>query len=341
MIRIGLVGYGFMGKMHSQCYAATGRAQVVSVADVEADRRAEAAARLGCTAYESLEALLSAGGIDAVDICTPTYLHEEHVLAAAAAGRHIFCEKPLSLSVESCDRMIAATELAGVTLMVGHVVRFWPEYALVKELVASGQYGRVLWASLRRLSAPATWAWQDWLADPVRSGGAILDLHIHDLDFITYLIGPPSRVLSRALPGRLGGLDTALTTGWGHAGGASSFAEGSLTMRGEFPFTAGAVVECEKASIRLDITASPSLMVYPLDGEAFAPDVPAVGGGATAAAGGNVSSLGGYLVEIGYFLDCLEAGKPLEVVTPASARQAVAISLAARRSAEAQEPVSL
>ena len=341
MIRIGLVGYGFMGKMHAQCYAATGRAKVAALADVEADRRGEAASKLGCQPYESLQAMLENADIDAVDICTPTYLHEEHVIAAARAGRHIFCEKPLSLSVESCDAMIGAVEQAGVTMMVGQVVRFWPEYAVIKQLVDSGEYGRVLWASLRRLSPPATWAWQDWLADPARSGGAILDLHIHDLDFITYLVGPPSKVLSRAMPGSRGALDTAMTLGWGHAGGANSYAEGSLTMRGEFPFSASAIVECEKASIRLDITASPSLMVFPSGGAAFAPEVPSVGEGASAEAGGNVSSLGGDLVEIGYFLDCLESNRRPEIVTPDSARTSVKISLAARKSAQSGEPVAL
>src|SRR3990170_3600426 len=112
----------------------------------------------------------------------------------AKAGKDIFCEKPLSLSVESCERMLSATKAARVKLMVGHVVRLGPECIILKQVLDSGRLGKPIWASARRLSAPATWAWQGWLQDPKRSGGAVLDLHIHDLDFLAWIMGPPKRI---------------------------------------------------------------------------------------------------------------------------------------------------
>ena len=339
MIRVGLVGYGFMGKMHAECYTAAG-ARIVSLADVEADRREEAAAKLGCESFDSIEALLNGPEVDAVDICTPTYLHEEHVLAAAAAGKHIFCEKPLSLKLESCERMVSAAKAAEVKLMVGHVVRFWPDCVVLKSVLDSGRLGRPIWASARRLSPPATWAWQGWLQDPARSGGAILDLHIHDLDFLAWILGRPKQIASSGIKTETGAYDTALTMCIGHANGGSSHAEGCLAMPDGFPFTNQLLVVCEKGSVLFDLTASPSLVVRPAGAPEEYPEVPAPVAG-SAAAGGNVSSLGGYYNEIVYFLNCLSENKQPETITPEEAAYAVRLCLAATESAETGKVVEV
>ena len=341
MIKIGLVGYGFMGKMHSECYQATGEAKVVAVADVEAGRREDAKANYGCETFGSLQQMLASADIDVVDVCTLTYLHEEHVAAAAASGKDIMCEKPMSLTVESCDRMISAVNKAGVKMMIGQVIRFWPEYQVIKELVDSGKYGKVLWLSATRRGAVPTYAWQDWYADPAKSGGAILDLHIHDQDYISYLVGSPKKILARTVPGRKGAPDSVMALGWDHSSGVSSYAEGTLALAPGFPFTMALLVACEKATIKFDLNTDPTLMVYLFEGGAFAPKLPDPGVGATSSAGGNISNLGGYFNEIKYFVDCLKAGKKFEIVTPETAREAVRICLAARKSAETGKIVNL
>ena len=340
MIKIGLVGYGFMGRMHAECYAASGKAQIVAVADVEADRREEASAKLGCPAFHSIQAMLTGADLDAVDVCTPTYLHEEHVIAAANAGKHIFCEKPLSLATDSCDLMISAAKSARVILMVGHVVRFWPDCVVLKSVLDSGRLGNPVWASARRLGPPATWAWQGWLQDPARSGGAILDLHIHDLDYLAWILGRPTQVMSAGVKTKTGAYDTALTTCIGHADGIASQAEGSLAMPDGFPFTSRIMVVCENGSAIFDIGASHTLVVRPAGAAEEYPEVPAPVAG-TASAGGNVSSLGGYYNEIVYFLDCIAENKQPETITPDDAAFAVRLCLAARESAETGRVVTL
>jgi predicted dehydrogenase len=341
MLKVGLVGYGFMGNMHIQCYDATGLAKVVAVADVEEDRRKDAKAKYCVETYATLQEMLASADIDAVDICTPTYLHEECVVAAAVAGKDIMCEKPMALTVEACDKMIAAVEKAGVKMMVGQVIRFWPEYQVIKDILDSGKYGKIEWMSARRLSPPPTWAWQDWLTDPLRSGGAIHDLHIHDLDFLVYILGMPKQVFCQGQLGPNGGLDNIFTTCYGQKDGAKSFAEGSLDLSPSFPFTMALIVACEGATIKLDSGASPSLMVYPMDGDSYAPIVPEVSVGASAGGGGNISSLGGYFLEIKYFAECVKAGMKPEIVTPWTAREAVRLCLAARKSAENAVPINL
>lgn len=340
MLKVGLVGYGFMGHMHAQCHGAAG-AGIAAVADVEPDRRREAEDKFECPSFPSLGEMLQSVEVDLVDICTPTYLHEEMVMAAAAAGRNIMCEKPMSLTVESCDRMIAAVEKAGVAFMTGQVIRFWPEYQVVREILDSGKYGRLEWLSARRLSPPPTWAWQGWLLDPVRSGGAVLDLHIHDLDYIQWLLGLPKKVLARGAAGPQGGLDSVMTLAWGHDSGAQSGAEGSLDLAPGFPFQMSLLVACEKATIRLDSAATPSLVVYPIEGGSFAPPLPEPKVGVSSETQGNIGSLGGYYNEIKYYLDCLEAGRKPAVVTPQDARESVRFSLAVAESARTGRVIDL
>ena len=225
-------------------------------------------------------------------------------------------------------------------MMMGQVIRFWPEYMVIKELVASGKVGKVEWLSAQRRS-PFPTSWENWFADPKRSGGAVLDLHIHDQDFIAYLVGSPKKVDARGERGTGGGIDSVQTLGWEHESGAKSYAEASLNLGPGFPFNMALLVACEKATIKFDMSASPSLMVYPFEGEAYAPELPKSNIGPSTETSGNISDLGGYFNEIKYFIDCIKADKKLEIVTPEDAREAVRICLAAAKSAETDQVVEL
>src|SRR5829696_8126626 len=138
-MRVGIVGAGFMGSTHAAAWADT-PATMVGFVDESSGGAQALTERYGGRAYPDLRALL--GDVDVVDICTPTHLHYEMVLAAAEAGKHVVCEKPLARTVEQGQSMIAACRRAGVKLLVAHVVRFFPEYALARSLVAAGRIGR-------------------------------------------------------------------------------------------------------------------------------------------------------------------------------------------------------
>ena len=297
MFKVGLVGFGFMGKMHAQCYKASGKAQIAAIADIDPKKRADGRAKYECETFDTLDSLLAGTPVDIVDICLPTYLHEEGVLKAARAGKHILCEKPMALSVESCNRMIQAVRKAGVTMMIGQTVRFLPEYAAIKKMVDSRKYGKVKHVSASRLSAPADWTWQGWLFDPARSGGGIMDLHIHDIDFLNYLLGAPKVVESRGVRGCKGGFDTALTL-LEFGSGVHGYAEGSIDMSGTWPFNFTLTVNCEKATIHYDMSKAPTLMVYPAKGKPFTPKLPAEKIGESSENLGNVKSLAAYITEI-------------------------------------------
>jgi predicted dehydrogenase len=342
MVKVGLVGLGFMGGTHAQCHAAIPNAQLAAVCDVEEDRCTKFAETYDATPYASLEEMLKSD-IDAVDICLPTYLHKEAVVKAAAAGKHILCEKPMAMTGAECDEMIAAVKKAGVQFMVGHVIRFWPEYTVIKKMLDSGKLGKVLWSSATRVSPPPTWSWREWLFDPKLSGGAVLDLHIHDLDFLAWVFGKPKAISASGVKTKTGALDSVFTTMTGHENGIVTCSEGCLAMAAGFPFTMGLKVNCEGGSIELNTRLSPNLLVAYPDGKVEYPEVPAVEVPSTGGAGtsGNISSLGGYFVEVNYFVNCLDKGEAPSVVTAEEAKLAVELCLAATKSVETGKPVTV
>ena len=182
-----------------------------------------------------------------VDVCLPTYLHAEHVIAAARAGKHVLCEKPMALSLEQADAMIEATEQAGVAFMVGHTLRFWPEYVAIKDLVSRGELGKPVAVAATRLGTAPTWSWDRWLLDPERGGGAVPDLHIHDIDYIAWLLGKPRSVMARGVRSANGCWDHVFTT-LDYEDGAAAFAEGTFFVPPSFPFTMTFRAICENGT---------------------------------------------------------------------------------------------
>ncbi len=189
-MRVGVVGAGFMGTTHAAAWRAEGAEVVLLARDPE--RTADAAAAVGAATVTSLDELLAR--VDLVDVCTPTDAHAEIVLAAAAAGRHVLCEKPLSLDPADGERMIAACAAAGVRLFVGHVLRYYPEYVAAKAVVDRGDIGTPAVLRLRRCAFRPRKPAGHWLFDPARSGGMAFDLLIHDIDYARWVAGDVRRV---------------------------------------------------------------------------------------------------------------------------------------------------
>ncbi|HUS17813.1 MAG TPA: Gfo/Idh/MocA family oxidoreductase, partial [Chloroflexia bacterium] len=195
-MRVGLIGAGFMGTTHAAGWAATPATLAGVLAEDEA-AAAGLATAYGIPVYPSRDALLA--DVDVVDVCTPTHLHAPMVLAAAAAGKHVVCEKPLGRTVAQAQAMIAACRHAGVQLLVAHVVRFFPEYARAQALVAAGQIGTPAVLRLARGGYRPKRATGNWYLDPAKSGGMILDLMIHDFDYARWIAGEVESVFARSI----------------------------------------------------------------------------------------------------------------------------------------------
>jgi len=317
MIRVGLIGCGFMGRMHGNVYQTLEKAELVAAADIKPDVAEKYDADFGVPAYTSLEALLAGEQVDAIDICLPTYLHRLYTLQAAAAGKHVFCEKPMAMTLSQADEMIEACTKAGVQLMIGHCIRFWPEYAILKKLTDAGSLGKLLSVNLTRYGAFPTWSSDNWLSDPAKAGGGVLDMHIHDTDFALYLLGEPDSIHSWGTVDERGPGQVFTTMTYGKT---IAHLEGGWNLPSGTPFKHAFRAIFERGAAIMD--AGP-LTIYEDGKDPVIPEIPKM----EAAGGGNISDLGGYYHELKYFADRLTAGEPFETVTPMTSRLSLATVL--------------
>jgi predicted dehydrogenase len=295
---------------------------VVGVADASEEAAAAGAASVGARPYPSYEALVSAESVDVIDACVPTALHRDLAVQVAGDGKHLFLEKPLARTLEEAGEILSAFEESAGRLFVGHVVRFFPEYVRIKAMVEAGDLGTVGVARTSRRS-PFLRGWNDWYADLRQSGGVLVDLVIHDFDFLRWCFGEVERVYARGVMGReYNRLDYALTT-LRFEGGPIAHVEGHWGYPA--PFEYAIEVAGSKGLVTADSTEAAPLGLL-LDTDRVGPGV-AVGKSP-------------YQAELEHFVWCLETGEE-PVVNGRDAREALRVSLAAIESVRTGEPVTL
>jgi predicted dehydrogenase len=334
VVNIGLVGAGYIGRLHAiVIHKNFSDAKVVKVFDAVERKGRQLADQVGASYCANLEGVMDDPGVNAVAICTPTYLHAEMVALAAQKGKDIFCEKPLALSVQEADGMIGVTEERGVKAFCGHVLRFWPVYVRARHVVQDGALGKPLFVYCERLLTMPTYTEKAWNQSEGRGGGVALDVQIHDLDFVAWLLGTPTEVNSVGLRDESRG-------GWVHIATQLKFESGSraLVQAGwrfpeTFPFTMGFRIVCEKGVIEWSFRAgqlleqrdseSP-LVVYNERGEPRREVI---------------DKTDAFLLEWRYFLDCLRNDKPVSESTFRDGKKALALALATMDSARDGRPV--
>jgi UDP-N-acetylglucosamine 3-dehydrogenase len=197
-VRFALIGAGGMGSSHAANLIASPDTELAWAVDLDQERAAAWAARSGGRATAEMDEALADPGVDAVLIALPTSLHRMATERAAAAGKHVFCEKPIARTAGDAEAMTAACAKAGVVFQVGHVVRFYPEYARIKQILDAGTLGRIAMVRTQRRSAPVMER-SPWFADLEKNGGLIIDLMIHDIDTLRWYFGEPERVYAHGL----------------------------------------------------------------------------------------------------------------------------------------------
>jgi predicted dehydrogenase len=331
MVKFALVGAGFIAQSHAGAIKQIKGSNIIAVADNIEEKGRKFAQDCGAKYYRSIDEILKDDEVECVDICVPTFLHEEMVLKSAAAGKHILCEKPLALSLKEADNMIKAVKDNGVKAMVGHALRFWPEYAKIKEYLASGILGKPLQAFCQRLAVTPDWHQGKWGLSEKLAGGAALDLHIHDLDYLIWLFGKPAIVMAQGIYDPVykeaGGLSHIATT-IEFSNKVSALAEGGWAFKGAFPFTMIIRVLCEKGTIEWIFRAGKNIeertnkaeaLVYKEDGS-----IEILKAGAEDA----------FFLEISYLSDCIENNKPVKNATFEDGKAALELALAAIKSAK-------
>ena len=198
-MKVGLIGLGGMGFVHFNCYKKMADVEI-AVADVRVDMAKDKINDASIPVYASLSELLKNEEVDFIDICTPSYLHADLTVEALNAGKHVLCEKPMSISSQESERMIEASKKNGKLLMIAHVVRFMSPYVYLKSVISSGELGKPIHITMNRLSEAPKWSWENWMLDEEKSGGVPLDLSIHDIDFTQYVFGQPKEVIATRRP---------------------------------------------------------------------------------------------------------------------------------------------
>ena len=326
MFKVGLIGSGFMGRYHARSWAQT-PATLAGVTSKDPEGDHKLCEQYGAQRYETIDDLIDA--VDVVDICTPTHLHYEMVLQVARAGKHIVCEKPLALTVEQARDMVDACEKAGVTLLVAHVVRFFPEYAQAKQIADSGELGALGTVRLKRVSSGPLLTGDNWFADPAKSGGMVLDLMIHDFDYARWVAGEVESVFAKSVRGS----DPDAPTDYAlailrHANGALSHIEGGWAYPPGM-FRTALEIAGDRGLVTHPAGSSAPLSIHLKQQEAGYAGVPS-------------SPLleDPYTTEIKHFYDVLANGAPARV-TAEDGAAAVAIALAVAESARTGQRITL
>lgn len=198
MTRVAIIGAGFLGSIHAASAQELPGVDVRWIVDTDTERARAIAEPLGARHTSDSAEAIGSSDVDAVIAAVPTVHHRSVTEMAAKNGKHVFCEKPIALSLDDAEAMVAACRDAGVGLMVGHVVRFFPDYVRIHELLAENAVGNVGVVRTRRLNRHPR-SVRPWYADMAQSGGMIVDLMIHDLDTLRWYFGDVERVMAHAL----------------------------------------------------------------------------------------------------------------------------------------------
>lgn len=312
-VRIGILGTGF-GQTHARIYSSFPDAEVKGIVGRNEQKTVQAAQALNISGYTDPNELINDPEVDAIDVCYPTEVHAKYVLAALAQGKHVFCETPVAYTVAEANQMAEADASSGKLLLAALFGRFVSEYKYVHDHIESGHLGRPKVVFANRRTAPV-WG-NGW------NENFILDLMLHDVDYVYWLLGKPLAVTSRTLGNP--------KKKWEHVfialeyDGASAVVEGCGIMPKSFPFSTSLRVVGEEAAIEVnwhwgDGAPVSEVKLYPEKGE---PEILSIPG------------FDPYEAECRYFVDCIHGKADPGRLSIETACNSLNIALAARLSLE-------
>ncbi len=301
MLKVGLVGVGGISGAHIPVWEEMKDAELVALCDIRPERM-EKFEEKRC--YINFDEMLEKEELDILDICLPTYLHADFAIKAMEKGINVITEKPISLKNEDVERVYTAAEKNNVKFMVAHVLRFWPEYELLKEIYDTKKYGRLLSGTMIRLGGYPKWSWDGWMMDEKRSGMVPFDLHIHDLDFMVYAFGLPK--VKYQYRSKLPDQDYISLI---YDFGDFSINSEASWYAASYPFTAEFRFQFEDAIVASE---NGKMMIHLRNDEKIDLSVEADGDTGNI----NLPKSNAYANEIIYFTDCVKNDKPVDKFRP-------------------------
>lgn len=317
--RVGIVGANLYGQIYAKAFRQQANTEVVGIAYARGDYQEELPAQLGLRSYGSLSQMIDDVAPTILCICSATADHLEHSLTAAAAGAHILCDRPIATSIDDGRRMVDAASDAGVKLMIGHVLRFWPEYVEAQQILSRGELGSIRSVTTSRVSGTLTPQWQNRLIDANLGLGAVEAL-IHDLDFLSWIAGSRRAVMAQGLK-----VETGV---WGEIHALLSFAHGvqahcesSYLVPLTFPLSMYLRVLAEKGTLTFEFQGALSergsgTRRLVLTRAGSAPELV------------EVPDQDAYFNEVGHFLDCIEEDRAIGLGTAEESLEALSLALA-------------
>lgn len=307
MLKGAIIGLGSMGQNHLACYKSVDNAKIVAVCDTKPGHASTTIKNWGLDipAYDDMVELIEKERPDFVDIVTPTCSHAQLTIKALEMGCHVICEKPMALNESDCQKMIDTAKKHSRILMIAHVVRFMAPYSYLKHAVDTNKHGKLIKFTAKRVrSIPP-----QWIDDPLSFGGAVIDLPIHDIDFVQWLLGLPlehnshhylrnDRTEFISTNMKYNGCSVFLEGGWFNSevtfnsGFTAIFKKGIISCNNETAVENGNIVE-------------------------FTPDMPELSMGVPC------NSTNGYVRELTYFVSCIENQKIPELSLPESSLETI------------------
>ncbi|HEV2687977.1 MAG TPA: Gfo/Idh/MocA family oxidoreductase, partial [Bryobacteraceae bacterium] len=316
-----VIGLGFMGSTHLKALRAIPDAELVAVCSRDERKLSgDLAGIQGNTGgpgekldfravekYRDIRQVLEDTRVEAVDICLPTNLHAPVAVDALRAGKHVLVEKPMALEAPAARQMIAEAKKHDRVLMVAHVLRFFPMYEVLCELLNSGRIGIARSALFRRRCAAP--GWSGWLADPAQSGGGVFDLLIHDIDMGLHLFGKPDSISATGHEALASGVDV-ITAELHYPGRRTVIVSGGWHHPKSYPFSMEYTVVADGGTVEFTSAGRAPTLFH---------------------ADGRIEPLAmiekdGYRAEIEYFLACCRERRRPELCTPEESADAVAVA---------------
>lgn len=324
MIKGAVIGFGGLGKLHfsNLMVLAQGDFEITALCGVSRDDFEKTVkTNLGIintrldsskfNLYTDAKVLIDTEKPDFIVSALPTYLHEEIALYALSRGCHVFSEKPMAATYEKCCNMVKAAKENKCYLMIGQCLRFDKGYTKIKEYIDNNTFGKVLKAEFGRYSQLPKWTWNDWILDFNKSGGCAIDMHIHDVDLISWMFGMPESVSSVATHCKAE--YESIFTRYEY-NGKIVMANADWGLPQKYPFKSWCTVVFENAAIEYN----GELFVY-TDNDVTKTDI----------SGGNY-----FLDEMKEFIACIKEGRESSVTSAESVRNSIYIASAEIKSSE-------
>lgn len=288
--RVAIVGPGSIGETYADALKNSESVVLAAIAGRDTEKGRRMAKNCRVPYYTDQDTMYKSEALDGVIICTPTFTHEEITRRAFSHQVHVMCEKPFTLHAETAKELLNQADSLGLRLMVMHVVRFWPEYAALSEMIREGVFGSVKNVYLSRLSTHPAWA--QWHRDPEKSGGGLFDLHIHDIDYLYSVLGDVESVYAVG-PQEASGCWNNISTMLRFSCGVSAVVESFMDITGPYPFTTMARINGTRAAAEYS-NQTGRIMLYEKDFPARTLEIP---------------GYNPYAREVEYFADCVRNQK--------------------------------